>query len=205
MKTTPRSQEDDQIHLTVEVISECIQKKVIRYDKTGDNHYDTISAFIKSIRGSDPDATVYYLARMLEAGESVTFIARRMMIHASEDIGNADPQALVVATNAALAVERVGMPEGQIILSQAACYLACAPKSNASCEAIFSATSTLRQTGNLKIPTHLQDAHYKGAAKLGHGSGYEYPHDYPKHYVHQQYLPYEADGNEVLQTGRQRV
>lgn len=186
--TTNRS-EDGKIHVTLEVAQECIQKRVLRYDKTGDNHYDTISAFIKSMRGSDPDAAVYYLSRMLYAGESVTFIARRIMICAAEDVGNADPMALNVAVSASLAVERIGMPEAQIILSQAASYVACAPKSNAACEAIFAATREVERSGNLPIPTHLQDAHYKGAAKLGHGTGYKYAHDYPNHYVEQQYLP----------------
>lgn len=194
--TTERSTSDGKIHITLEVAQECIQKRTLRYDKTGDNHYDTISAFIKSMRGSDPDAAVYYLARMLYAGEEVAFIARRIMICAAEDVGNADPQALVVATNASMAVERIGMPEAQIILAQAAAYVACAPKSNASCEAIFSAMQAVERTGNLPIPTHLQDAHYKGAAKLGHGTGYKYAHDYPNHYVRQQYLPYELDGQE---------
>ena len=193
--TTNRS-EDGKIHITLDVAQECIQKRAVRYDKNGDNHYDTISAFIKSMRGSDPDAAVYYLARMLYAGESVTFIARRIMICAAEDVGNADPQALVVATNASMAVERIGMPEAQIILSQAAAYVACAPKSNASCNAIFEALDVVEKTGNLPIPTHLQDAHYKGAAKLGHGVGYKYAHDYPNHYVEQQYLPYELNGKE---------
>ena len=193
--TTGRS-EDGKIHITLEVAQECIQKRAVRYDKTGDNHYDTISAFIKSMRGSDADAAVYYLARMLYAGESVAFIARRIMICAAEDVGNADPEALVVATNASLAVERIGMPEAQIILSQAAAYVACAPKSNASCQAISQAMQTVEQTGNLPIPPHLQDAHYKGAAKLGHGTGYKYAHDYPNNYVEQQYLPYELSGRE---------
>ena len=187
---------DGKIHLTVEVAQECIQKRVIRYDKTGDNHYDTISAFIKSMRGSDADAAVYYLARMLYAGESVTFIARRIMICASEDVGNADPQALQVAVAAAQAVERVGMPEAQIILAQAVAYVASAPKSNAAVNAIGEAAKAVEETGNLAIPTHLQDAHYKGAAKLGHGTGYKYAHDYPNHYVRQQYLPYELSGRE---------
>ena len=186
--TTQRSA-DGKIHLTLGVAQECIQKRVLRYDKTGDNHYDTISAFIKSMRGSDPDAAVYYLSRMLYAGENVTFIARRIMICAAEDVGNADPMALNVAVSASLAVERVGMPEAQIILSQAAVYVACAPKSNASCNAVFDAMAVVEKTGNLPIPTHLQDAHYKGAARLGHGTGYKYAHDYPKHYVEQQYLP----------------
>ena len=193
--TTNRS-EDGKIHITLEVAQECIQKRAVRYDKTGDNHYDTISAFIKSMRGSDPDAAVYYLARMLYAGESVTFVARRIMICAAEDVGIADPQALLVAVNASLAAERVGMPEAQIILSQAAIYVACAPKSNACVKAIEEAMKTVEETGNLPIPTHLQDAHYKGAAKLGHGTGYKYAHDYPNHYVEQQYLPYELSGRE---------
>lgn len=193
--TTSRG-EDGKIHITLEVAQECIQKRVLRYDKTGDNHYDTISAFIKSMRGSDPDAAVYYLARMLSAGESVTFIARRIMICAAEDVGIADPQALAVAVNCSQAVERVGMPEAQIILAQAAMYVACAPKSNACVKAIGEAMKTVEETGNLAIPTHLQDAHYKGAAKLGHGTGYLYAHDYPNHYVRQQYLPYELAGKE---------
>lgn len=198
--TTERAQ-DGKIHLTLEVAQECIQKRVIRYDKTGDSHYDTISAFIKSMRGSDPDAAVYYLARMLYAGENVAFIARRIMICAAEDVGNADPNALAVATNASLAVERIGMPEAQIILSQAAAYVACAPKSNAACEAIFQAMKAVEETGNLPIPAHLQDAHYKGAAKLGHGTGYKYAHDYPNNYVKQQYLPYELTGREFYRPG----
>lgn len=193
--TTQRSG-DGKIHITLEVAQECIQKRAVRYDKSGDNHYDTISAFIKSMRGSDPDAAVYYLARMLYAGESVTFIARRIMIHAAEDVGMADPQALQVAVNASLAVERVGMPEAQIILAEAAMYVACAPKSNACVKAIGEAMETVEQTGNLPIPAHLQDAHYKGASKLGHGAGYLYAHDYPNNYVRQQYLPYELSGRE---------
>lgn len=193
--TTDRSA-DGKIHITLEVAQECIQKRAVRYDKSGDNHYDTVSAFIKSMRGSDPDAAVYYLARMLYAGESVTFIARRIMICAAEDVGIADPQALSVAVNASLAAERVGMPEAQIILSQAAIYVACAPKSNACVKAIGEAWGAVEEQGNLPIPVHLQDAHYKGAAKLGHGQGYLYAHDYPDHYVRQQYLPYELSGKE---------
>ena len=193
--TTERG-EDGKIHITLAVAEECIQKRVIRYDKSGDSHYDTISAFIKSMRGSDPDAAVYYLGRMLYAGESVTFIARRIMICASEDVGNADPNALTVAVSASLAVERVGMPEAQIILAHAASYVACAPKSNSCSQAIFEVMEAVEQTGNLPIPVHLQDAHYKGAAKLGHGTGYKYAHDYPNHYVSQQYLPYELNGRQ---------
>ena len=186
--TTERS-EDGKIHITIDVASECIQKRVISYDKTGDNHYDTISAFIKSMRGSDPDAAVYYLARMLYAGEDIKFIARRIMICASEDVGNADPMALVVATSASQAIERIGMPEAQIILSQAVTYVASAPKSNAAYGAIDAAMSAVRNNVTPPVPTHLQDAHYKGAEKLGHGLGYKYAHDYPNHYVEQQYLP----------------
>ena len=187
--TTDRS-EDGQIHITLDVASECIQKRVVNYDKKGDNHYDIISAFIKSMRGSDPDAAVFYLAKMLYAGEDVKFIARRIMICASEDVGNADPMALTVAVAAAQAVERIGMPESQIILSQAVTYVASAPKSNSAVNAIFAANDAVRNN-KTTVPTHLQDAHYKGAQKLGHGIGYKYAHDYPNHYVDQQYLPDE--------------
>lgn len=186
--TTNRS-DDGFIHITLAVASECIQKRVVRYDKSGDNHYDTISAFIKSMRGSDPDAAVYYLARMLYAGEDIKFIARRIMICASEDVGNADPNALNVAVSAALAVERLGMPEGQLVLAQAVTYIASAPKSNAACMAIQRATEAVQNTRTSSVPIHLMDAHYKGAGKLGHGEGYQYAHDYPNHYVKQQYLP----------------
>ncbi len=181
--------EDGKIEITTEVAAECIQKRVIKFDKDGNSHYDTISAFIKSMRGSDPDAAVYYLAKMLYAGESVTFIARRMMICASEDVGNADPNALVVATNAAMAVERVGMPEAQIILAQAVTYIATAPKSNAACDAIFTAMEKVKEKGDLPIPSHLMDAHYKSASKLGRGTGYLYSHDFKNDYCKQQYLP----------------
>ena len=186
--TTDKS-EDGKIHITIDVASECIQKRVVRYDKTGDNHYDTVSAFIKSMRGSDPDAAVYYLARMLYAGEDIKFIARRIMICAAEDVSNADPMALVVATSAAQAVERIGMPEAQIILSQAVTYVASAPKSNSAVNAIFDAMEAVKNTKTAPIPVHLQDAHYKSSGKLGHGVGYKYAHDYPDHYVEQQYLP----------------
>ncbi|MDE5824540.1 MAG: replication-associated recombination protein A [Lachnospiraceae bacterium] len=196
--TTDRS-EDGKIHITVDVAQECIQKRRVLYDKTGDNHYDTISAFIKSMRGSDPDAAVYYLAKMLYAGEQVAFIARRIMICAAEDVGNADPMALNVAVSASLAAERIGMPEAQIILAQAVSYVACAPKSNAACNAIFAANEEISRSGNLPIPTHLQDAHYKGAAKLGHGTGYKYAHDYKNNYVEQQYLPYELTGKKFYE------
>lgn len=196
--TTDRSA-DGKIHLTLEVAQECIQRRRVRYDKGGDSHYDTISAFIKSMRGSDPDAAVYYLAKMLYAGEAVAFIARRIMICAAEDVGNADPMALNVAVSASLAVERIGMPEAQIILAQAAAYVACAPKSNAACNAIFAANEEIKASGNLPIPSHLQDAHYKGAAKLGRGTGYKYAHDYRNHYVEQQYLPYELSGKKFYE------
>lgn len=185
--TTDRS-DDGMIHITLDTAQECIQKRAVRYDKSGDNHYDTISAFIKSMRGSDPDAAVYYLARMLYAGEDIRFIARRIMICASEDVGNADPQALQVAVAAAQAVERIGMPESQLILSQAALYVATAPKSNSATNEIFDAMKAVKEQP-AAVPPHLQDSHYGGAAKLGHGIGYEYAHDFPKHFSHQQYLP----------------
>lgn len=191
--TTERA-EDGMIHIDLDVAQECIQKRAVRYDKTGDNHYDTISAFIKSMRGSDPDAAVYYLARMLHAGEDIKFIARRIMICASEDVSNADPQALVVAVSAAQAVERVGMPEAQIILAQAASYVACAPKSNSAVTAISEAMQSVQTERISGVPPHLQDAHYGGSAKLGRGTGYLYAHDFPNHYVKQQYLPDELVG-----------
>lgn len=189
--TTERG-EDGKIHITLDVASECIQKRVVRYDKTGDNHYDTISAFIKSMRGTDPDAAVFYLARMLDAGEDPKFIARRIMICASEDVGNADPQALVVAVAASQGVERIGMPEARILLSQAAAYVASAPKSNACIMAIDKALSMVRSQNTGQVPPYLRDAHYGGAKKLGHGIGYKYAHDYPENYVKQQYLPDEV-------------
>ena len=187
--TTERST-DDKIHITIDVAAECIQKRVMNYDKTGDNHYDTISAFIKSMRGSDPDAAVYYLAKMLYAGEDIKFIARRIMICAAEDVGNADPMALTVAVSASQAIERIGMPEAQIILSQAATYVATAPKSNSAVNAIFEAMDNVKKM-KTTVPSYLQDAHYGGAANMGRGIGYKYAHDYPNHYVEQQYLPDE--------------
>lgn len=192
LTTTPDS--NGVIHIDMEVASECIQKRVIGYDKNGDGHYDTISAFIKSMRGSDPDAAVYYLAKMLTAGEDVKFIARRIMICASEDVGNADPMAMVVAASAASEVERVGMPESQLILSQAAIYVACAPKSNSATNAIYKAMDVVKNTMTDAEPAYLQDAHYGGSAKLGRGIGYKYPHDFPGHYVKQQYLPDSVEG-----------
>ena len=208
--TTERSA-DGLIHITLDVASECIQKRVIKYDKNGDSHYDNISAFIKSMRGSDPDAAVYYLAKMLYAGEDVTFIARRIMICASEDVGNADSNALTVAVSAAQAVERLGMPEARIVLAQAVTYVASAPKSNAAYLAVDKALSVVRESRTAPVPTYLCDAHYKGAAKLGRGIGYKYAHDYPNHYVEQQYLPdaykdmkfYEPTENGYEQTIRE--
>lgn len=188
--TTERS-DDGFIHITLETASECIQKRALKYDKDGDNHYDTISAFIKSMRGSDPDAAVYYLARMLYAGEEPAFIARRIMICASEDVGNADPNAINVAVSAALAVERLGMPEARIVLAQAAIYVASAPKSNSAICAIDDAMNTVANERTTTIPPYLMDAHYKSASNLGHGIGYKYAHDYENHYVKQQYLPDE--------------
>ena len=197
--TTDRS-EDGKIHITLEVAEECIQRKAARYDKNGDNHYDTISAFIKSMRGSDPDAAVYYLARMLYAGEDIKFIARRIMICAAEDVGMADPNALVVAVSAAQAVERVGLPESRIILSEAAVYVATAPKSNASYVAIGDAQRQVETEVTPPIPRHLQNVHADS-----HGEereqGYLYAHDFPNHYVKQQYLPYELDGREFYKPG----
>ncbi len=187
--TTDRDSSDGKIHITLETAQECIQKRAVRYDKDGDNHYDTISAFIKSMRGSDPDAAVYYLARMLYAGEDIKFIARRIMICASEDVGNADPRALTVAVSAAQAVERVGMPEAQIILSQAVIYVATAPKSNTAVCAIGEAMEAVKEQRAMPVPPHLQDSHYRGSTDLGRGIGYKYAHDYPNHYIKQQYLP----------------
>ncbi len=192
--TTDRAA-DGHIHITLEVAEQCVQKRTLRYDKDGDNHYDTVSAFIKSMRGSDVDAAIYYLARMLYAGESVTFIARRIMISAAEDVGLADPNALTVAVSAAEAVHKVGMPEAQIILAEAVAYMAAAPKSNSAISAIESAMEYVKNNKTMPVPVHLMDAHYKGAAKLGHGDGYKYAHDYKNHYVKQQYLP---DGMEDI-------
>ncbi len=197
--TTDRS-EDGKIHITLEIASQCTQKRVVRYDKTGDNHYDTISAFIKSMRGSDPDAAVYYLAKMLYAGEDIKFIARRIMICASEDVGNADPMALTVAVSAAQAVERIGMPEAQIILSQAVLYVASAPKSNSAVNAVSMAMENVRNY-KTTVPAHLQDAHYKGSKNLGRGIGYKYAHNYPNHYVEQQYMPKEIEGTVFYEPG----
>lgn len=177
------------IHIDLETAQECIQKRAVQYDKNGDNHYDTISAFIKSIRGSDPDAALYWMAKMICAGEDPKFIARRIVISASEDIGNAEPLALTVAMAAAEAVQFIGMPEARINLAQAVVFLACAPKSNASYLAVDAAIEAVKHTSNSAVPAHLQDTHYSGSEKLGRGLTYEYPHDYPGHHVPQQYLP----------------
>ncbi len=191
--------EDGKIRIDLDVAQECIQRKAVRYDKGGDNHYDVISAFIKSMRGTDPDAAVFYLARMLDAGEDIKFIARRIMICAAEDVGNADPMALTVAVSASQAVERIGMPEARIILAQAAAYVACAPKSNSSVAAIDKAMSLVREKETGQVPPYLRDAHYGGASSLGHGIGYKYAHDYPEHFVKQQYMPDQMAGEKFYE------
>ena len=174
------------------VAEESIQKKQVNYDGDGDAHYDTISAFIKSMRGSDADAALYWMAKMIYAGEDPRFIARRIVICASEDVGNADPQALILANAAFQAAEFIGLPEARIILAQAAVYVACAPKSNAVYLGIDRALADVKEQRTHGVPVHLKDAHYKGADKLGHGAGYKYAHDYPQHYVEQEYMPHEA-------------
>jgi len=180
--------------LDEEILREVIGERLQRYDKKGDNHYDTVSAFIKSMRGSNPDAALHYLAKMLVAGEDTNFIARRVAICAAEDVGNADPQALVVAMAAVQAVQFLGMPEARIPLAQAVTYIACAPKSNAAYIALDRAIEDVKSRNCGMVPLHLRDAHYKGAAKLGHGTQYKYPHDYPGHFVSQEYLPEELAG-----------
>lgn len=197
---TTEPSEDGVIHISLEVAEECIQKRALHYDKEGDNHYDTISAFIKSMRGSDPDAAVFYLAKMLLAGESVTFIARRIMICACEDVGCANPQAIQVAVACAQAVERVGMPEAQLILANAVIYIATSPKSNSATNAIFEAMEAIKKHGPGAVPVHLRDAHYQGAGDLGH-TGYQYAHIFPNHYVKQQYLPDEFVGTTFYNPG----
>ncbi len=183
-------------HLTVEVLRSVIGTAMQRYDKKGDQHYDIVSAFIKSMRGSDAQAALHYMARMMEGGEDVRFIARRIVICAAEDVGLADPQALVVANAAAQAADFVGWPEAQIPLAEAVCYIANAPKSNAACMGIFNARQDVRNKNCGTVPKHLRDAHYPGAAKFGHGVDYKYPHDYPNGWVEQQYLPDELIGSE---------
>lgn len=190
---------DGKIYLNIEVLSECIQRKVLRYDREGENHYDTISAFIKSMRGSDPDAALYYLAKMLEAGEDIQFIARRIMICASEDVGNADPQALILASSMAVAIERIGMPEAEILLAQVVSYIATAPKSNTSILAIQGAKELVKKSGFQAVPRHLKDTHYNDAKKLERGYGYQYPHNYKGHYIKQQYLPDDLIGSQIYQ------
>lgn len=197
--TTPP--EEGIIKITSSVIEQCVQRKNVRYDKNGDNHYDTISAFIKSMRGSDPDAAIYYLAKMLYAGEDVNFIARRIMICAAEDVGCADPRALQLAVAAQQAVHVIGMPEARIILAEAVLYVAGAPKSNSAVMAIDEAMELVRTTDIKGVPAHLQDAHYGGAKELGHGLDYKYAHDFPEHYVKQQYLPDELVGHEFYKPG----
>lgn len=192
---TTKKSDDGIIYINLKIAEQCIQKRAINYDKSGDNHYDTISAFIKSMRGSDPDAAVYYLAKMLYAGEDPKFIARRIIICASEDVGNADPRALQVAVSAFQAVEMIGMPECRIILSQAVCYVATAPKSNSSYLAIDKAMEDVQNIKIKQIPPYLKDAHYSGASELGNGLGYKYAHNYEKNYVKQQYLPDELKDN----------
>ena len=192
---TTKKSSDNIIHINMQIAEQCIQKRAINYDKNGDNHYDTISAFIKSMRGSDPNAAVYYLAKMLYAGEDPKFIARRIIICASEDVGNADPRALQVAVSAFQATEMIGMPECRIILSQAVCYVASAPKSNSSYMAINKAMSDVENIKIKQIPPYLKDTHYNGATNLGNGIGYKYAHNYEKNYVKQQYLPDEIKNN----------
>lgn len=198
---------DGIIHIDLETAQECIQQRAVQYDKNGDNHYDTISAFIKSIRGSDPDAALYWMAKMITAGEDPKFIARRIVISASEDIGNAEPLALTVAMAAADAVQFIGMPEARINLAQAVVFLACAPKSNASYLAVDAAIDAVKHVSNSNVPVHLQDTHYSGSKKLGRGTTYQYPHDYPGHYVKQQYLPDDLVGThfyEPTEMGHER-
>ena len=191
MADNGRRTTDSSLHITLDVAEQSIQQKAIVYDGTGDEHYDAASALIKSMRGSDPDATVYWLARMLQAGEDPRFIARRIAILASEDIGNADPRAIQVAAAAFDIVEKIGMPEAQLTLGQAAIYMATAPKSNASADAIWSAMADVREGRTLPVPRHLRDGHYPGGKRLGHGVGYRYAHDYPNGYVDQEYLGVE--------------
>ncbi len=200
--TTP-ADKDGKIYINEEIIAESLQKKVLNYDKGGDNHYDTISAFIKSMRGSDPDASLFWLAKMLEAGEDPKFIVRRVIVHAAEDVGLADPMALQVATAAAKAVEFVGMPEAQIPLAEAVLYIATAPKSNSVVSGIGSAMDFVRNNNTGTVPMHLRDAHYKGAKDLGHGQGYKYPHSYPGNYVKQNYLPEGLEDLKFYNAGKE--
>ncbi|MFY9135518.1 MAG: replication-associated recombination protein A, partial [Bacillota bacterium] len=193
--------EDGRIHITLEVAEDSIQHRALRYDGGGDMHYDVVSAFIKSMRGSDPDAALHYLARMIESGEDPRFIARRLMIHASEDVGMADSQALLVASAALAAVEKVGLPEARIILAHATIYIATAPKSNSVIRAIDAATDDVRTRSISDVPLHLRDASYRGASTFGHGVGYKYPHDYPGAWVSQQYMPEGLEGRRYYEPG----
>ena len=188
--TTPQDERGIRV-LQREVIEEALQKKAVRYDKAADEHFETISAFIKSMRGCDPDATLYWLARMVYAGEDPSFISRRILICAAEDVGNADPQALILASSAAYAAQFVGFPEAQIILAQAATYVACAPKSNAAVKGIGLALEEVERSQNLPVPLHLRNPSTAGTRRMGYGQGYLYGHDYPGHFVQQNYLPKE--------------
>ncbi len=208
MEIEQGKKEDEPIRVTLSIVQSVMSEAPLAYQRAGDDHYDVASAFIKSIRGSDPDAAIYWLARFLASGEDPRFIARRMVIAAAEDIGLADPMALVIAVAAAQAVEIVGMPEAQIPLAEAAIYLATAPKSNSAYKAISKAMSEIEQHGPQPVPMHLRDASYKGAQKLGHGVGYLYPHDFPEHYVPQQYLPPTVKGlpfYEPTEQGREKL
>jgi putative ATPase len=201
--TTPENAEGV-INIDLSVAEESIQKRAVLYDASDDSHYDTISAFIKSMRGSDPDAALFWLAKMLYAGEDPRFIARRMIICASEDVGNADPHALMLATAALNAVEFIGMPEAQITLAQAATYIACAPKSNSSIAGISKATADIEAGVSTEVPRHLRDSSYASAGKLGHGKGYKYSHNYEGHYVPQKYMLHDAEYYEPSDEGYEK-
>jgi putative ATPase len=198
------SAEVEHVQITNDMVNEAVQSNLTAYDKGGELHYDIISAYIKSIRGSDPNAALYYLARMIEGGEDPKFIARRLLISASEDIGNANPTALVMANNAFTAVERIGWPEGRIVLAQATVYLASSAKSNASYAAIGMAQSVVKETGNLSVPLHLRNAPTKLMKELGYGQGYKYSHDYPGNFVNQEFLPEELIGTAFYRAGMRR-
>jgi putative ATPase len=191
-------------HITLEIAEESIQKRSLRYDKSSDEHYDNISAFIKSMRGSDPDAALYWMAKMLSAGEDPRFIARRILILTAEDIGNADPTAIILAQTAFNAVEKIGMPEARIILAQAAVYAACAPKSNASYMGIENAMSEVKNGPFREVPMHLRDANLDSDSR-GHGKGYKYPHDYPNHWTEQEYMPNPVKFYEPSEQGREKI
>src|SRR6056297_2249295 len=198
--TTPAGA-DGVIKIDKEIIEDSMQKKILNYDRSGDNHYDIISAFIKSMRGSDPDAAIYWLARMIVSGEDPKFIARRVVIHAAEDVGMADPTALIIAESAARAVEQIGFPEAKIPLAEAVIYIASAPKSNSVIKAIDSAVNYVENNKQGKVPAHLRDSHYSGAEDLGHGLNYKYPHDYPENYLEQNYLPDNISNKQFYKPG----